>query len=155
MIPVFKPTTITDGEFSGWHCWAMDNYENSTVGPFFHNVDDQGPVSAFRVEAKHLNGGDAVHGGALMSFADSSLFTIASPELEDGYYGVTVGFNCEFLAAAFEGQLMESRGDIMRAGRSLVFIRGIVTADGKPCLNFSGTIKKVPPKKHPNAVKPS
>ncbi len=151
MIPAFKPVTIQEGEFAGWHSWDIDQYEHSTVGPFYHNVDERGPVSAFRVQAKHLNGGHAVHGGALMSFADSSLFTIAGPELEGGYYGVTVAFNCEFLAAGFEGQLMESRGEILRAGKSLVFIRGLVTADGKPCLNFSGTIKKVPPTKHPGA----
>lgn len=37
---------------------------------------------------------------------------------------------------------ISKRGDILRAGGSLVFVRGIMTAEGRPCLSFSGTIKK-------------
>jgi acyl-coenzyme A thioesterase PaaI-like protein len=40
------------------------------------------------------------------------------------------------------GELIEARGEVIRAGGSLIFIRGIVTAEGRPCLNFSGTVKK-------------
>ena len=51
--------------------------------------------------------------------------------------------NSEFLAAAQTGDLMEVRGEVLREGKSIIFVRGMVTANGKPCLNFSGTIKKV------------
>jgi len=132
------------GEFEGWSVFDLDVYEYETVGPFYFKTDEQGPVTAFRAERRHLNGGNAVHGGALMSFADSALFTIAGPELDNGYSGVTVSFTSEFLAAGRLGDYMEARGEVLRAGRSLIFIRGLITANGKPCLNFSGTIKKLP-----------
>lgn len=143
----FKPTVETEGEFAGWQSWAVDRYEQHTVGPFYFRKDDKGWVTAFRVAEKHLNGGNIIHGGALMSFADSALFNIAGDEMGENYFGVTVAFTSEFLSGAVLGQLMEARGDVLRAGRSLVFVRGIVTADGTPCLNFSGTIKKMPPKR--------
>ena len=38
---------------------------------------------------------------------------------------------------------MEARGEVLRAGGSLIFVRGVITAEGKPCLNFSGTIKRL------------
>jgi acyl-coenzyme A thioesterase PaaI-like protein len=40
--------------------------------------------------------------------------------------------------------LLEARGDVIRAGRSLVFVRGVVTADGEAALSFSGTLKRTP-----------
>ena len=108
---------------------------------FYFKIDDQGPVAAFRAERKHMNAGGVMHGGCLMSFADFSLFAIAHDGME-GEYGVTVAFTSEFLDGALEGEYMEARGDVLRQGRSLTFIRGIITANGRPVLNFSGTIKK-------------
>ncbi|HAO35372.1 MAG TPA: thioesterase, partial [Hyphomonas sp.] len=31
---------------------------------------------------------------------------------------------------------------VLRKGGSITFVRGLVTANGRPVLNFSGTIKK-------------
>ncbi|WP_409433157.1 PaaI family thioesterase [Litorimonas sp. RW-G-Af-16] len=142
MTKPLKPKRVTSGEFAGWQSWQADEYEAKTVGPFYHRVDDAGSITAMRVETRHLNGGGVMHGGALMSFADGALFNI-SEEVMDGIYGVTVTMNSEFLSAAKLGQMLEARGDVLRAGRSLIFVRGLITADGVPCLNFSGTIKKI------------
>ena len=57
--------------------------------------------------------------------------------------GVTLSMSSDFISAANAGDLMEVRGEVIRAGRSIIFIRGMVTANGKPCLNFSGTVKKI------------
>lgn len=55
---------------------------------------------------------------------------------------MTVAFNSEFISGARTGAYIEARGEVLRAGRTLVFARGIITGDGKPCLNFSGTIMR-------------
>jgi acyl-coenzyme A thioesterase PaaI-like protein len=86
-----------------------------------------------------------VHGGCLMAFADYALFAIAHEHIQDEY-GLTVAFNSEFLSGPVEGTYIEARGDVLRAGRSLIFVRGLITGDGKPCLNFSGTIMRKPKK---------
>lgn len=135
--------TVESGEFAGWKYWADEAFEAETAGPFFFTVDDKGPVAAFRAEKKHMNGGGVVHGGCLMTFADFSLFAMAQLEMDDQSYGLTVAFTSEFLSGGKLGDLIEARGEVLRAGGSLVFVRGLVTANGVPCLNFSGTIKRV------------
>ena len=89
-----------------------------------------------------MNGLGHMHGGCMMSFADFSLFGIADDVLDEESSAVTVTLNSEFIGGAQVGDLMEARGEVIRAGRSIIFIRGIVTANGEPCLNYSGTIKK-------------
>ena len=133
---------VESGEFAGWSYWDTDPFEYEAAGPFYFRKEDGVPVSAFRVAHKHLNGHDIVHGGCLLSFADFALFSIALDALgEDG--GVTVSLNSEFLHGVGEGAFMEARGDVLRAGGSLIFVRGIITGNGVPCLNFSGTIKRL------------
>ena len=131
----------TDGEFAGWRTWSRDNFETHT-GPFWHRMEDDGNIRcAFRVETKHLNGSHNVHGGCFMAFADYCLFAIAGPILHGP--GVTVGFSCEFLDAAREGELIEGTGEVTRAGGSLIFLRGQLTSGERTLFTFSGTIKRV------------
>ena len=131
----------TDGEFAGWRTWTRDQYETHT-GPFWHRVEDDGRVRcAFRVQRKHLNGAGNVHGGCFMSFADYCLFAFVTPVLAGP--GVTVSFACDFLDAAREGELIEGTGEITRAGGSLIFLRGQLSAAGRTLFTFSGTIKRV------------
>lgn len=132
---------IEDGEWAGWSTWQSDSFEQ-LAGPFYERVDENGPVCAFRAEQKHLNGGGMVHGGCLQTFADSALFTIAHKDLA-GYRAVTLNLAGDFLDAAQLGELIEARGEVTRAGRSTVFVRGLVTANGRPVLSFSGIIRKV------------
>jgi acyl-coenzyme A thioesterase PaaI-like protein len=141
-----KPDLVTDGEFKGWVTWAGEAFEHDAAGPFYFRTDAKGVVAAFRAKAKHMNQGGVVHGGCLMTFADFSLFAIAAEELGEDGYGLTVAFTSEFLSGAKEGQLLEARGDVLRAGGSLIFVRGMVTADGAPCLNFSATLKRLKPR---------
>ncbi len=137
-----KPVEETTGEFKGWFTWDREPFEYQLVGPFYFRVDEQGPVCAFRAEHKHMNAGGVIHGGCLMAFADFALFGIAHDHFDENY-GVTVSFASEFLSGAREGELIEARGDVLRAGKSLIFVRGLMTADDRACLNFSGTIKRL------------
>ena len=139
MVPTAR---VESGEFEGWYTWPEEPFEYETAGPFYFRVDEQGPVSAFRAQRKHMNAGGVVHGGCLMSFADFSLFALGHEAME-GAYGVTVAFNAEFISGALEGERLEARGDVLRKGGSLSFVRGIISGeDGRPVMNFSGTIKK-------------
>jgi uncharacterized protein (TIGR00369 family) len=131
----------TEGEFAGWYSWTRDAFETHT-GPFWHRMEDDGSIRcAFRVEKRHLNGAGNVHGGCFMTFADYCLFAIAAPILDGP--GVTLSFGCEFLDAAREGELIEGVGEITRAGKSILFLRGMLSSDQRPVLSFSGSIKRV------------
>jgi len=143
---VSKLTTVTEGEWTGWsHYPGGDPYED-LAGPFYFQVDDKGPVSAFKIERKHLNGGNFLHGGCFMTFADFALFVIARDALIE-QHAVTATFNGEFVGAAYEGQTVECRGDVVKNTRSLVFVRGLMLVDGEAIMSFSATLKKRGPRK--------
>ena len=133
---------VTEGEFAGWRVWQSDAFEQR-AGPFYEKVDDHGEmVSAFRAEPRHMNGAGFMHGGCLMTFADGALFTIARRAMGDSH-GVTMNLSGDFLDAVRVGQLVEARGEVTRAGGKTIFVRGLVTADGRPALSFTGIIRKV------------
>ncbi|HXQ11784.1 MAG TPA: PaaI family thioesterase [Caulobacteraceae bacterium] len=136
----FKP--IAAGEWAGWSTYGDEPFEDH-AGPFYARLDDGGQVvCAFRADKHHMNGGGFMHGGCLMTFADYSIFVIARQVLE-GHGSVTASMNCEFVDAGREGDLIECRGEVVRGGASLVFVRGQIAAGGRVLLNFSSIIKKL------------
>jgi uncharacterized protein (TIGR00369 family) len=133
---------VTEGEFAGWKTWNSDAFEQR-AGPFYERIDENGEVvCAFRAEERHMNGAGFMHGGCLMTFADSALFSIAHPQM-GGSHGVTLHLTGDFLDPARVGQLIEARGEVVRAGGKTLFVAGKITADGRPVLRFDGIIRKV------------
>jgi hypothetical protein len=37
---------------------------------------------------------------------------------------------------------MEARGEVTRGGGKTIFVRGLITGDGAPCLSFTGIIRR-------------
>ena len=136
------PALVTEGEWEGWRTWKNDPFETRT-GPFYFRYDDDDkPVAAFRAEARHMNGGGFMHGGCMMTFADFALFAIAHKELGNDY-AVTLNLSSDFLDPIEAGALVEARGEVTRSGGKTVFVRGLITGDGKPALSFTGIIRKI------------
>lgn len=128
--------------WQGWWKWSgTDPFEDAS-GPFFVKRDERGIVTGFLPDAKNINGHGTVHGGALMTFADYTLFMVAGTG-GDEVYGVTVTMNSEFINAAPPGRLLTGRGECTRAGRSLIFVRGTIFSGDEAVMSFSGTIKRV------------
>lgn len=134
---------IAEGEWAGWRKWLGEEPYEDHVGPFYTRRDETGAwVCGMRVQPKNLRSGGICHGGALVSFADYSLFLLAQDEIgnEDG---VTVSLTTEFLAGAPAGALLIASGEVLRKGRSLMFTRGVIKADGVAVLAFTGVVKLV------------
>ncbi|WP_293676177.1 PaaI family thioesterase [uncultured Phenylobacterium sp.] len=139
---ISKLITVSDGEWAGWQCYPGGDPFEDLAGPFYFRIGDDGvPVCAFRAEKKHLNGGGFLHGGLVMTFADFALFVIAR-DVIDGSRTVTATFNGELVGTAHEGDFVECRGDVVKAGRSMVFVRGIISCKGEPLMSFSSVLKK-------------
>lgn len=144
---LFRPglAPVTEGPWQGWlHFEPSDAFEDYT-GPFYCRPEGDTLICGFIPEPKNANAGGSVHGGALMTFADYALFMIAGG-LDYDLHGVTTTMNCEFVNAAQPGRLLTARGEVVRAGLSMVFVRGIVDDDGRAVLAFSGTIKRIKPR---------
>jgi uncharacterized protein (TIGR00369 family) len=144
-----KLTQVTSGEWAGWsHYPGGDPFEDLAGTFYVKTGDDAVPVCAFRAERKHMNGGGFMHGGCVMTFADFALFVIARHDI-NGAASVTATFNCELVGTAREGDLVECRGEVVKAGRSMIFVRGLITnasAGGEPMASFSSVLKKTTPR---------
>jgi uncharacterized protein (TIGR00369 family) len=140
---------VDDGPWAGWYHWEPVDFFEEHAGPFYCQPEGEGPdapiVCAFMPQDKNRNGGGNIHGGALMTFADYALFMIAGG-METSVHGVTMTMNCEFVGAAELGQRLTARGEVVRQGMSVAFVRGIIDDEGRPIMAFSGTIKKFKPR---------
>ena len=136
---------ITEGEWAGWRNWGADPWEDAG-GPFFYRVEDDGSVRcAFKAEPRHMNGGGFMHGGCLVTFADYALFAIAWKDLNESY-AVTVSLNSEFISSGAVGDLVEATGEVVKAGGSLIFVRGRISVEDRTVMTFSGIIRKLKPR---------
>jgi uncharacterized protein (TIGR00369 family) len=133
--------TIESGPWAGWRTWPQDTFE-SGVGPFYMKVGEDGRVVCrFIAEPRHMNGGGFMHGGCFLTFADYACFAIAEEHTQGP--SVTVNLSGDFLSAAQVGDMLEATGEVTRAGGRLIYVRGMITANGKPALSFTSVITKV------------
>lgn len=139
---VFDNPALTEGEWAGWTpIRGHDPFEDQ-AGPFYFQVDAAGRhVCALKVDQQHLNGPGGVHGGCLMTLADMSLFAIAK-NIINYEPAVTVSLSGDFVGPAGKGDLLLCTGEIVRAGGSLIFMRGLIFIDEeRPVLSYAGTVK--------------
>ena len=104
----------------------------------------------FRVEPRHVNPMNNLHGGMMATFCDMLLPLTAhrkSAEVADRFLP-TISLQIDYLAPAPLGAWVQGEAEPLRVTRSLVFAQGLVTADGVPCARVSGVFKigpAVPP----------
>ena len=101
-------------------------------------------TTGFRPSERNLNSTGILHGGAIATFADYSLFMIAQETIQ-GRPSVTVTLNNDLMRPARVETLLTGRGDVLRTTKSLVFVRGIITSEDLPVVSFSGVIKFINP----------
>ena len=125
---------------SNYRHWEGDTAEDY-LGPFFFYIDGETPRTAFRIQEHHCNAHKSVHGGVLMAFADYTLCIGAN--MGESESVATVSCSNEFVAPAYQGDLLEAECVVVRRGKSLVFTRCEVRVGPKPILNSSGVIKRI------------
>lgn len=133
---------VTEGEWKDWIQWRGDPFEDHN-GPFYYRHEDDGAVRcAFVAEKRHMNGGGFMHGGCMMTFADYALFCIGKEALGDSH-AVTLTMSSEFVSAGHVGDFVEATGEVVKAGKSVIFIRGQVSTRGETLMTFTGVVKRV------------
>lgn len=119
-------------------------------GPYMQNngplyLLHQGDVVkfGFRVERRHINPMNNLHGGMMASFCDMLLpLSVHRKSAEVGQrFLPTVSLQIDYLAPAPLGCWVEGEAEPLRVTRSLVFAQGLVRADGVPCARVSGVFK--------------
>lgn len=119
-------------------------------GPLYLRHEGSVVQFGFRVEQRHVNPMNNLHGGMMASFCDMLLPLSVhrkSSEVTNRFLP-TISLQIDYLAPAPLGAWVEGEAEPLRITRSLVFAQGLVTADGVPCARVSGVFKigpAVPP----------
>ncbi|MBC7835543.1 MAG: PaaI family thioesterase [Phycisphaerales bacterium] len=112
-----------------WKTMVVEGYP-ALIGPFQARREGEAWAYRFVPEARHLNIGGVVHGGMLMSFLDDVLgLTVWAASGRKPV--TTVQLNTHFISPARLGDQLEGRADVLRATRSVVFVRGALTVEGR------------------------
>lgn len=112
-------------------------------GPLYVKKLEPGILLGFRVERRHCNPMGICHGGMMATFCDMLLPISAhylSPDLARRFLP-TINLQVDYLAASKLGAWVQGEAELLRATRSMVFMQGVVRADGEPVARVSGIFK--------------
>jgi uncharacterized protein (TIGR00369 family) len=122
-------------------------------GPLYVKQLERGIALGFRVEPRHCNPMGICHGGMMTTFCDMLLPITAHHLAEIGRrFLTTINLQVDFLAASPLGAWVQGEAQLLRATRSMVFMQGLVTADGTNVARVSGIFKIGAP--FDDAIKP-
>lgn len=133
----------TDPASLGWRPLPGEGFA-AFIGPLWRRpgVGDAPPRFALLADERHTNHLGIVHGGMLMSFADSGL-GITVWELIGRQPCVTIQFGIQFLDAARPGDFIEADVEVLRRTASVVFVRGILRCGERRIAAADGVWKLV------------
>ena len=119
-----------------------DGFINAN-GPLYTRRSEAGMQMGFRVEPRHCNPMQICHGGMMATFCDMLLpmtAMVLSKDL-DGRFLPTITLQVDYLGPSPLGAWVQGEAQILRTTRSLVFMQGLVQADGAPVARVSGIFK--------------
>jgi len=134
-----------DPDHPGWWTWDVtgpDRY-NSTIGKLLVRAEGPGRARCRMFpEMLQSNLGDAVHGGAILTFVDMALFAGGRLAGTDIAHAVTLDLSCQFLAPGRLGTPLDTSVELLRETRRLAFMRGLVKQEETVIASWSGTLRK-------------
>jgi uncharacterized protein (TIGR00369 family) len=128
---------------AGFHALPSHGGFIAVNGPLYlYQVGDDVRLG-FRVEPRHCNPMGICHGGMMASFCDMLLPLTAhrkSAQIAQRFLP-TINLQIDYLAATQQGAWVEGVAQVLRVTRSLVFMQGLVQADGTAVARVSGIFK--------------
>lgn len=126
--------------------WVLigDSGLDAHLGPYRFRKTGSDAVYVLVPDARHLNLLGIVHGGTLMAFLDSVLGLEAKRQNDDVAM-VTIQFDCSLIRAVQAGDMLCARATIVNRTRSLAFMRGEATVDGRVVASATGIWKRINP----------
>lgn len=113
------------------------------VGPLFLRHEGDDVRLGFRVEARHCNPMGMCHGGMMASFCDMLLpVSVHRKSAEVGQrFLPTVSLQLDYMAPVPLGAWVEGEAEVLKVTRTMVFVHGVVRADGVAAVRCSGVFK--------------
>ncbi len=113
----------------GWVLRATKAF-GTHIGPFYCPPGGDKAGCGFLADERHGNKRGVVHGGMLTSAFDVALGN-ASWDAASQRPCATVQLNVQFLGAVKLGEFASVAVEVMKATRTLVFLRGVMTVEGR------------------------
>ncbi|MDZ7628365.1 MAG: PaaI family thioesterase [Parvularculaceae bacterium] len=127
---------------AGWILQSHRDTFSGHAGPFyFRPLDDKRPGVGFLSAPSHANAHGMIHGGALLTLADMSLWDICR-RAGGPFRAVTLTLNCEFVAPGPIGRFIAANGEAVKIGKSIMFARGDIRCGDDILLTYSGSLKR-------------
>ncbi len=130
-----------DPAAAGWRVWAGGALDE-LLGGFWSKREGEGWAYGLLATEAHRNRQGVVHGGVQMSFLDHCL-GVTAWEAAGRSPVATIQLNTNFVSAVKVGEFIEARAEVVRAARSVVFMRGALTVEGRVAATADGVWKRI------------
>ncbi len=110
------------------------------VGPIYRPVDGDGLTFGFFADERHANKRGVTHGGMLATAFDIALGN-ASWAAAKQQPSATVQLTIQYVGALQLGEFAIITAEVVRATRSLVFVRGVMTVGDRIIATADGVWK--------------
>jgi acyl-coenzyme A thioesterase PaaI-like protein len=136
-----------DPDHEGWYSWGdfpRGSFAAQTGRLLFRPDGPGRALTRMFPDEAHQNMGGSIHGGAVMSFIDMSLFAGGRcAGMAEGHY-VTLDCHTRFVARGRIGVPLDAHVHLLKqTPGGLVFFEGHCEQDGEICYAFTGTLKRV------------
>lgn len=124
----------------GFHPFALKGFFYDTIGPLYARYSGGRLSLGFRCDERRCNVLGVCHGGMLMTLADLQLGVGSNVDAGYDGFGPTVNLTGDFVRPARIGEWVQGRSELVRRTRRLVFMAGVLEADGELVLRANGII---------------
>ena len=114
-------------------------------GPLYCKKADGKLVLGIRIDDRHTNTRGIVHGGMLVTLADSALGIVLYNSRTPPQPIVTVSLSTDFIESAWPGDWVEAHVDILRIGKRLAYANCTLQVGDRRILRASGVFALMPP----------
>ena len=135
-------------EYPGWQEWIVGKPDqfNRTVMPVVLVRLDDPETARIRLIVKrhHSNVNEVIHGGAILSLIDISIFGGVSLLLgTDHSKGVTLSLQTQFMTPGDVSRPLDALVEVEKETGRMVFVRGTVVQDDDKVATYSAIMRKI------------
>jgi uncharacterized protein (TIGR00369 family) len=124
----------------GWKAIVNHTAFGDLVGPIWRRPDGEPSRFGVVVAPKHLNRAGILHGGMLMSLADQAM-AMTARATSGAKRHATIELNIQFVDGVKLGEFVEAEAEVVRATRSLVFMRATMHVGKRTVASTNGIWK--------------
>ena len=108
------------------------------IGPIYNRKTERGLLIGLRVDEKHCNARNSMHGGVFATLADIALGYNAAFHSGEPTPMLTASLTIDYAGSATLGDWVEITTDVQKVGRSMAFANCYFTVGSKRIVRASG-----------------